>query len=301
MEHYLNLLATTKNNIASNPAAANKIIEIYQQLKTNKELSSEKSKLLVQEALSLKGIGESEIRALLLPTMNLFCFPYAGGSSIMYDKWQSSFPENVRIIPIEYPGRGSKIKEPLISNFRTLLDYLENEVIKNISGSKTYAFFGHSLGAIIAFELALLLKKRHNYSPVSLYISASSPPHTLPSLFPKVTQMKDEDFIKSIQELNGTPLNLINTVEFTTFFLPILKNDFSLLDGYQSQSQILDCPITVFGGIQDVKVPLESLNEWRKWTLGQMVVKQMEGDHFFIHQPQEVIKKIKESLCTTHS
>jgi surfactin synthase thioesterase subunit len=116
--------------------------------------------------------------------------------------------------------------------------------------------------------------------------------------FPSVAKMSDQEFIEVIQELHGTPTALIQTEEFRSFFLPILRNDFSLLDGYNKRClQTLCSPFILFGGKNDSKVSLIDIKKWKAWTQMETILYEVKGDHFFIHQPNDIIEKIKGSVC----
>lgn len=297
MKHYLTLLATTKNNHPANLGSGARISEIYNYLKQNKNLPQKEAEALAREALQLKGISQKEIDTLLPPSIHLFCFPYAGGNASIYDKWPAFFPPKIKVHSIEYPGRGGKSREKLIPNLNSLLENLEKEIVLKLPREIPFAFFGHSLGAIIAFELALLFKDKYDLKPIALFLSGSPSPEIVSS-FPSMVSMSDQEFIEAIQELNGTPTTLIQTEEFKNFFLPILRNDFSLLDGYSKQRlQTLTTPLILFGGKKDTKAPLVDIEKWKGWTQLETTLHEIEGDHFFIHHPSNVIEKIKESLC----
>lgn len=300
MKNYLRLLATTKNNNASDITATTRIAEIYQHLKRSPNLSKEIVETLVREALQLKKISENEINSFLAEPMHLFCFPYAGGSKSLYDKWPSYFSRGINIQPIEYPGRGIRSREKLIPKLDLLLADLEKEILLKLSKGAPFAFFGHSLGAIIAFEMALLFKKKYNLEPTALFLSASPDPSTISSLFP-MANLEDREFIQAIEELKGVPDYLIGTEEFKTFFLPILRNDFALLDGYRCHMQTLKCPFIVFGGNQDNKISMSDLRKWEAWSQIGTTFHELEGDHFFVHEPRKIIEKIEDFLCLIRS
>ena len=121
------------------------------------------------------------------------------------------------------------LTEKLVSNLEQVLAYLEREIVHEIKGP--FAFFGHSLGAIIAFELAFILRNKYNMTSKALFLSGSPPPNSA-SFFSSIGKQDDPTFIHTLQKLNGIPPNLLTSQAFRDFFLPILRNDFSLTDGY---------------------------------------------------------------------
>jgi medium-chain acyl-[acyl-carrier-protein] hydrolase len=294
MKDSLTILATTQNHNRGDSRAALRIIEIYQILKQEKLLSSQEVSALLIEALELKKIPKKEIESLLAPPLTLFCFPYAGGSSSLYENWSVQLPKAIRVVPMEYPGRGIKGKIAPIKDFQNLLSHLEAEILSEISGP--FAFFGHSLGAIVAFELAHLLQSKHDFQPITLFLSGSPAPDKITS-FSFVDEMGDEDFIQILESLNGTPKKLTEMAEFKEVFLPVLRADFSVLNNYRPIRKRIKCPLKILAGKQDTKVNIEELSKWSFWTESNMSVSQFEGDHFFIRQPNQVLNTIAESLC----
>lgn len=299
MQGYLKILATTKNYNTNNASACERISQIYQHLKSNPEICNVEAKKLLKEALELKKLPDQEIKARLSPGFHLFCLPYAGGSASLYEAWQGQFSENIILHPLEYPGRGSKSREPLISRLEPLIEELFSEVNEILPKGAPFAFFGHSLGAIIAFELACYFQKYKSCVPEILFLSGSPPPDRIDHI-PPISQMNDEEFISEIKKLNGTPETLIETKEFKSFFLPILRSDFSILDHYKSPSQKITVPLVVFGGNQDDRCSMEMLKHWEAWSEILPTFHTIQGGHFFIHKEQSVIEKIKESLCLLH-
>ena len=295
MKDPLTILATTKNYNSGDESSAFRIIQIYQKLKQEKTLSAEEVELLLREALTLKKTPEKEIESLLFSQhISLFCFPYAGGSASFYKNWSSELPHAIKVVGMEYPGRGEKENETLLKVFDVLLSHLEKEILSKIKGP--FAFFGHSLGAIIAFELARLLQDKHGLQPAALFLSGCPSPDII-SLFSSMNEMKDESFIQSLEDLNGTPQGLMELAEFREFFLPILRADFSLLDSYVPAQMRVKFPLVIFGGKQDPKVNIEDLSKWSFWTESSMSLIKLEGDHFFIRQPKLVLNVIAENLC----
>ena len=292
MKHLLAILATTQNYNRGDLQAAKRIIEIYDRLKENP--SSEEGERLVLEALKLKKTPPLEIEKLLTPATHLFCFPYAGGNKRLYENWQEHLPPSIRVYPIEYPGRGTKTKEKLASNLEQILSYLEKEIGDVPKGR--FAFFGHSLGAIIAFELALILRDKYGIEPIALFLSGCPSPDTATHLSSNSTQ-DNGTFIETLQKLNGIPPSLLQSKEFKDFFLPILRTDFSLMDGYDRKATKVSFPLVLFGSNQDPIASLSDMNEWADWSEQKIELYEMEGDHFFVHEPKQILPHIAAKLC----
>lgn len=292
MKHLLAILATTQNHNRGDPQAARRITEIYQRLKGNPPL--EEAERLVLEALKLKKTSSKEIEELLSPSTHLFCFPYAGGSKHLYENWQEYLPASIRVYPIEYPGRGTKTKEKLVSNLVQILACLEKEVRDTHKGR--FAFFGHSLGAIIAFELALILGDKYGISPVALFLSGCPSPNAA-TFLSSHSKQDDTSFIDTLQKINGIPPGLLESKEFKDFFLPVLRADFSLMDEYDRKETKVSFPLVLFGSNRDPIVSLSDMKKWAEWSEQKTELYEMEGDHFFVHEPEPILQHIAEKLC----
>jgi medium-chain acyl-[acyl-carrier-protein] hydrolase len=151
--------------------------------------------------------------------IQLFCFPYAGGSAALFKKWQDLVPSRYRIIPLEYPGRGKKYSQPLVNNIFTLIDQLLAEIAPLIR--PPFAFFGHSLGAIIAYELSLRIAS--DYEPALLVLSGCPGPRNVKMQF---GHLNDQQFLEKIKEINGTPEELLKDDSFIDFFYPFCATIF---------------------------------------------------------------------------
>ncbi|HEV7737289.1 MAG TPA: alpha/beta fold hydrolase [Chlamydiales bacterium] len=293
MKHFLSLLATTKNHNRGNAQAAKRISEIYQRLKEHP--STEEANRLILEALQLKNTPAQEIQELLSQEkqpFRLFCFPYAGGNQWIYEQWQKQLPPFIKVHPIEYPGRGMKAKESLVPHLPQLLAHLEQE-ISTIDGP--FGFFGHSLGAILAFELALVMHNKYGKTPKALFLSGSPPPNS-PNLS-ACHEQSDAEFIATLKTIGGIPPGLLESKEFTAFFLPILRNDFALLHGYDPQITKAPCPLVIFGSDRDPIVSVSDIAKWADWTEEKIELHLMTGDHFFIHEPKQILHHIAKKIC----
>lgn len=172
--------------------------------------------------------------------------------------------------------------------------YLEREIVHEIKGP--FAFFGHSLGAVLAFELALILRNKYNMTSKALFPSGSPPPNNASS-FSSIGEQDDSTFVHTLQKLNGIPPSLLTSQEFRDFFLPILRNDFSLTDGYDRKREKVSIPLVLFGSDQDPIVSLSDMQKWAEWSEHPIELHQMQGDHFFVHEPKQILQQIASKLC----
>lgn len=221
--------------------------------------------------------------------LRLFCFPYAGGSSLIFRPWSNSLPSTVEVCAIEMPGRGRQIKLPPYNKIESLVDAIASNIHPYLD--KPFAFFGHSMGGLVSFELARLLRKKYNITPAHLFISGRRAPQILNSK-PPIHNLSESAFIEELRHLNGTPKAVLENAELMQLFLPILRADFALLETYvYTFAPPLDCPITVFGGLQDSEVVCDELQAWQEQTTATFSLDMFPGDHFFLHSAQSLLLK----------
>jgi surfactin synthase thioesterase subunit len=149
-----------------------------------------------------------------------------------------------------------------------------------------FAFFGHSMGALIAFELTRKLRAVEGVLPVHLLVSASRAPQ-LSNTKPKIHNLGHDEFIKALRRFNGTPLEVLESEELMELMLPALRADFALCETYEYESgPPLDIPISVFGGSQDQDIGRDELVQWQDQTTGTFTLRFLPGDHFFLQAMQ---------------
>jgi medium-chain acyl-[acyl-carrier-protein] hydrolase len=193
----------------------------------------------------------------------------------------------VEVCAVELPGRGRQIKSPPI----TRLEILVSEIAQNLTPflDKPFAIFGHSMGALISFELTRLLGSEYGLTPLHLFISARRAPQ-IPRIKPPLHKLPEAEFLEELRLLNGTPKAVLENEELMQLFVPMLRADFAVLETYVYTHQPpLSCPVTVFGGLQDQEVSYNDLLGWEKEAIASFSLQMMEGDHFFIHSAQAAL------------
>ncbi|WP_217270696.1 thioesterase II family protein [Kroppenstedtia pulmonis] len=227
--------------------------------------------------------------------IRLFCFPYAGGSARIYRSWQEAMPPFVEVCPVEFPGRGMRIRDPLCTRLPVLLDDLLPFILRR--QDRPFAFFGHSLGSLVAFELARWLKRNHGLEPVGIFASGFAAPH-LPRRSLPIHALSDESFLKRLRQFNGTPEEILQNEGMMEVMMPILRADFAVAETYRHfPGQPLECPITAFGGLKDKDVNLSELDAWRKHTNRRFTACFFPGNHFFLHpQEKSILKQMSRHL-----
>jgi medium-chain acyl-[acyl-carrier-protein] hydrolase len=223
-------------------------------------------------------------------SMRLFCFPYAGGGAVIYRDWHKSFPQTIEVCPVQLPGRGGRMREPPFTQIRPLVEATAEALLPFFD--KPFAFFGHSMGALISYELTQFLRTEQVAAPLLLFVGAHSAPH-LRNREAITYNLPRDEFLEELRRLKGTPQQVIDHPELMEIMTPLLRADFEVCETYPgSTAPPLDSSIIAFGGLDDVEVPREKMEAWREHTTGQFALHIMEGDHFFIHTSQTDIISI---------
>jgi medium-chain acyl-[acyl-carrier-protein] hydrolase len=213
--------------------------------------------------------------------LRLFCFPYAGGSAQMFRAWQRFFPREVSLSPVHLPGRAQRINEPPFKRLKPLVDAVTDAMIHCLPDA--FAFWGHSMGALISFEVARALRRKGRSGPLALFVSGRIAPQ-IPDPDPPTFCLSDPEFIARLGQLNGTPKEFLAHPELIQVFLPTIRADFELAETYMYEPEgPLACPIYAYGGMEDKDVTVDNLRAWQEQTSGKCEVRVFPGDHFFIH------------------
>ena len=228
--------------------------------------------------------------------LRLFCFPYAGGTTHVYREWQQYLSPEIDVCLVHLPGRAHRINERPHTQIQSLIQEVADAIHQHIQTGE-FAFWGHSMGALISFELAREFRRRKYPAPVHLFLSACRAP-TVMNAVPPCFNLPAQAFIAGIQRLNGAPKEFFEDPEFQRFFLPLLRSDFQITDTYQYQDEIpLDCPITVYGADQDELAALNNLAPWRIQTTAAYQTRIFSGDHFYLQlQKEEFIRVLHKDL-----
>ncbi len=227
--------------------------------------------------------------------LRLFCFPHAGGSAAAYYPWPPRLPAAIELAPVQLPGRGARAMEPAFTNAIACAEAAAQALLPLFD--EPFALFGHSMGAVIAFELARHLQGRFRITPIRLFVLGRSAPHVALNR-PSTWALPDAEFLESVRSLNGTPDELLNDPEAMALILPRLRADFELVQTYAYRpGPPLACPIRVFGGQDDESVPKESLREWQRHTARTCSVDMIEGDHFSTLTNPALLGTVVADLC----
>lgn len=215
--------------------------------------------------------------------LRLYCFSYAGGNPMNYLSWQEGLSASIEMCAIQLPGRGARLMESSYCVWSTLIEDLAQALFELDKNSLPFAFFGHSLGALIAFELVRYSKRHRLPMPIHLFVSGcAAPQHRSPSL--NLHKKSDDKLIETLTSYNGTPPEILENCELMELVLPAIRSDFALSENYKYiPDMILELPITVLAGKCDSRISPEQVDGWKKETADSCRPYWFDGDHFFIN------------------
>lgn len=219
--------------------------------------------------------------------LRLFCIPYAGGSSTIFHGWTRRMPDSVEICLVHLPGRGGRLSEP---SFTQLIP-LAHAIGENLSEmlDKPFAFFGHSMGALVSFEVARYLRRHARILPAALFVSGRRAPQ-LPDTDPRTHDLPLDEFLEEIRRINGTPQEVLDNSELVSMLVPVIRADFEACQTYEySPEPPLDCPIIAFGGADDLEETRDKIDAWREQTTRFFALTMLQGDHFFLHKSEAAL------------
>ena len=213
--------------------------------------------------------------------LQLICFHYAGGGTSIFRTWPDYLPTDIKVCAIRLPGRETRFKEPLLTHMDSLIQSLIHPLLTILD--KPFAFFGHSMGALISFELARLLRNNYGLTPQHLFVSSCCAPQLVDSN-PLIYNLPESKFVEKLCEFNGIPQAVLEDKELMQIFLPIFRADFSVVETYcYTPHQPLNCSITAFGGMQDSLVSFSQLEAWQAQTNQSFSLQRFPGNHFFLN------------------
>lgn len=217
--------------------------------------------------------------------LRLFCFPSAGAGAALFHAWADALPPDVELCPVQLPGREDRIREPLLRHLPTAVHQLAASV--EPFRERPFALFGHSMGALVAFETARALRASGAPAPLRLFCSACGAPEAVRARAP-VYGLPDEEFLRHVRRLGGVPAPILDDAEMMRLFMPILRADLELHQTYAYRDEPpFDFPITAFGGTEDDEAPPNALDGWRRHTTGDFERLEFPSGHFFIHAARE--------------
>jgi medium-chain acyl-[acyl-carrier-protein] hydrolase len=225
--------------------------------------------------------------------INLFCFHYAGGSATVFSSWRKHIHPQIKLIPVETAGRGMRMNERLYADIDEATEDVFALVLKYINNNEPYAFFGHSMGSLLCYKLVQKLARLNLELPQHIFFSGRGAPHIERPDKVKYHLLNAKEFEQEVLKLGGTPPEFFEHKELMNLFLPILKNDFKIIETSIINKEIvpMEVDISVFIG-EDDDLTAEQRDGWKLHTNRLCTEYYFKGGHFFLHQQTEKIVKI---------
>lgn len=222
--------------------------------------------------------------------MRLFCFPYAGGTTAVFRNWPRYLPSEIEVCAIQYPGRGNRFAEPLSEDVADVMNAVYSDLQPFLK--KPFAFFGHSMGALVSYEFARRLQQEKQPEPFQLFVSACIAPHQ--RIVNELTyNLPEPEFIAELRRLQGTPAEVLDNADLMQLMMPIIRADFKASQTYKYiPGPPLECSLRAFGGLNDEKVPREKVEAWREHTRGSFRAQMLPGDHFLLNISASLLTRI---------
>lgn len=235
-------------------------------------------------------------RRVAAPRLRVFCFPYAGGGPAAFRPWVRDLPHDVEIAIVQLPGRESRWRDPLHRGLDDIVPAL-GEAMRPLL-SEPFVFFGHSLGAMIAFELSRWLRRQQLPMPQQLVCSAHRAPH-LPNRHELLAHLPDDAFVRAVNErYGGVPAAILENRELLQLMLPSLRADVTVFESYRYREEMpLAIPLTALGGLTDTAVTQDEIEGWARHSSAGFRTRMFEGDHFFVQgQRSELLASLLGSF-----
>jgi len=224
------------------------------------------------------------------PLIRLFCFPYAGGTAAAFRAWAEELPASIEVCAVQPPGRGGRFREAPFNNVKPLVQEAASALLPYLD--RPFGFFGHSMGAIIAFEMARQLRREKIGGLLQLFVSGRRAAQC-PSRRPPTFDLPEAEFMEHLRHLNGTPKEVLEHPQLMGLMLPLLRADFAVSQTYVYREEPpLDCPITSFRGAEDDEVHHEDVEAWREQTGASFSLRVFPGGHFFLQTSQTELLSI---------
>ncbi|MFF0885079.1 thioesterase II family protein [Streptomyces sp. NPDC003456] len=228
--------------------------------------------------------------------VRLVCLPHAGGSASFYFPVARALSPRVEVLAVQYPGRQDRRTEPAVADLHTLADRIAGAL--GPCTDRPYALFGHSMGAVLGFEVARRLEAAGN-GPAELFVSGRRAPGV--DRTDEWHPESDEEVVAEIRKLNGTGDALLDDAETLQMILPALRSDYRAVRGYRYRpGPALDCPVTAFTGDRDPRAGVDEVAAWANHTRSGFALRVLPGGHFFlVDQQAEVLGTVEDRLLRT--
>ena len=215
----------------------------------------------------------------------LVCLPHAGGSASFFRPWAQTLGAHAQVLAIQYPGRQDRMHDRCPT---TIAEYAE-EVFSALAplGERPLAFFGHSMGAMIAFEVATRMTERLGLQPSTLFVSARRAPSTHRD---DLYTLDDRGIVEELKLLSGTDMRILDDPEILRMVLPSMRNDYAAVRSYEYRpGPVLDCPVIALMGADDPRIDTDEAAAWSRHTTGRFALHTFTGGHFYLAAHQRAV------------
>jgi medium-chain acyl-[acyl-carrier-protein] hydrolase len=230
--------------------------------------------------------------------VKMFCLPYAGASAVIYNSWKRYLKDFIELVPVELSGRGSRSTEPFYETIEEAVTDIYGRIRNTIQG-RDYALFGHSMGALLAYEICHKIREDKLRMPVHIFLSAKEPPHIKADDRILYHKIPHEKFVDEIMKFGGTPEEFFERTELKEYFIPILKADFKLFEMYtypEYEIKLLTDVTILYGENDDIEY--RGIQEWDKHFEGDISYHLFKGGHFYYkNNLQQLMDIINQKLC----
>ncbi|MET9508014.1 alpha/beta fold hydrolase [Streptomyces flavidovirens] len=226
-------------------------------------------------------------------THSLYCFPFAGGSATYYADWVKHCTGPIELVPVQLPGRGGRMAEPSAKDMVQLAE----EIAETIAAEPTQVLlYGHSMGAILAFEVTRRLRTLGR--PVQHLFVSGRPTPTIVRPPTPVSDLPRPEFIQMLRDYGAADQTVFEHDELLDLLMPMIRADFAMIENYRyRQEPLLSCPISAWCGDADPEVPVAAMRGWGDQTSGEFTLSVLPGGHFFLTEHQaEIMRTVHAAI-----
>ncbi len=229
-------------------------------------------------------------------SVRLLCLPHAGGTAGAYRDWEPLLPDHVELCLVQYPGRHERLAEPCVDSMEETADAIAAALRPELG--RDIVLFGHSMGAAVAYEVALR-QVAHGRSPRHLIVSARPAPHRHPG--GDLHTRDDDALLAELRALSATDQAVLDDPDLLSLLLPAIRADYRLIERYRRDAPPrLDVPLTVFRGRADTRLPAREADHWEEMTTGPFTHQVFDGGHFYLRgRAHQVVPAVLRAIGTT--
>ncbi len=225
------------------------------------------------------------------PSVRLFLLPHAGGSASTFRAWNGEFPSYVELCAVQLPGREGRFKEPPIRSMRELVSAVSEAIVPLLD--RPFVLFGHSMGAIVAFELVRHLIATSSPAPLDLIVSGHAAPGAFCHRARPLHRLPDKELIETIRQFGGTLQVVLDDRELMEIQVPVIRADFEAYETWMPKvDPAIECPILAVSGEGDASVSTEALEAWQEVTTGRCDCRHLPGAHFYTKAGQALLFRL---------